>query len=109
MSLTVQVVEPKGILDSSKAEEFRKTIDGVLAEGAKILLLDLKEITFIDSSGLGTLVVILKQMRAADRRLYICSINEQVRMLFELTSMDRVFEVFKDRGEFEAKVLNQTD
>lgn len=106
MSLTVQVVEPKGILDSSKAEEFRKMIDGVLSEGAEILLLDLKDITFIDSSGLGTLVVILKQMRASNRKLYICSINDQVRMLFELTSMDRVFEVFQDRSEFEAQVLN---
>jgi len=104
MSTTVKVLEPTGILDSSKAEDFRKTVDATVAEGADILLLDLKDVTFIDSSGLGALVVILKQMRASKRKLYICSIGDQVRMLFELTSMDRVFEVFADREAFEAQI-----
>lgn len=104
MSTTVKVLEPTGILDSSKAEDFRKTVDAAVSEGADILLLDLKDVTFIDSSGLGALVVILKQMRASQRKLYICSIGDQVRMLFELTSMDRVFEVFADREAFEAQI-----
>lgn len=107
MSTTVQVVEPEGILDSSKAEQFRQTVNE-LPDNAEVLLLDLKDVTFIDSSGLGVLVVILKQMKSAGRRLCICSINDQVRMLFELTSMNQVFEVFDDRRAFEAAVLSSS-
>jgi anti-sigma B factor antagonist len=103
MSSNVQVVEPAGILDSTKAEEFRVKVEQLLQDGADTILVDLKDITFIDSSGLGTLVVLLKEVRSLNRHLYICSINDQVRMLFELTSMDRVFEVYEDRKAFEEK------
>lgn len=104
MSSNIRIVEPSGILDSSKSEEFKQIVDSVLTSEAQVLLLDLKNITFVDSSGLGTLVVALKQLKAADRKMYICSINDQVRMLFELTSMDRVFDVLRDRQEFEHKI-----
>lgn len=105
MGPNVQVITPTGILDSTKAEEFRQLVDQMLADGVEIVLIDLKDITFIDSSGLGTLVVLLKKVRSLDRKLYICSINDQVRMLFELTSMDRVFDLYEDRAEFERSVL----
>jgi anti-sigma B factor antagonist len=105
MNPTVQVIEPSGILDSTKAEDFRQSVEALLQNGAGIILIDLKDITFIDSSGLGTLVVLLKKVRSLDRTLCICSINDQVRMLFELTSMDRVFEVYDSREAFEAAKL----
>jgi anti-sigma B factor antagonist len=106
MHANVKVIEPAGILDSTKAEEFQQMVDQLLDEGVEIILIDLKDITFIDSSGLGTLVVLLKKVRGMNRKLCICSINDQVRMLFELTSMDRVFDVYSDRQAFEEKVLN---
>lgn len=105
MSVKFEVITPEGILDSTKAEEFRQRVDEMLVTGVEVILIDLKNITFIDSSGLGTLVVILKKVRGMDRRLYICSINDQVRMLFELTSMDRVFDVYEDRAAFDQAIL----
>ncbi|NJN03319.1 MAG: STAS domain-containing protein [Leptolyngbyaceae cyanobacterium RM1_1_2] len=105
MNASVKILALSGILDSSKAQEFRQQVDAALDEGNEILLVNLKDISFVDSSGLGALVVAMKKTKANERRMYVCSINEQVRMLFELTSMDRVFEVFSDRQEFEQKVL----
>lgn len=105
MSLKLDVINPVGILDSTKAEEFRQVVDERLATGVEVILIDLKDVTFIDSSGLGALVVILKQIRALDRKLCICSINDQVRMLFELTSMDRVFDIYDDRAAFDQTIL----
>lgn len=96
----VKVVQPSGILDSTKAEPFLQEISETLATGAGILLVDLKDVTFMDSSGLGALVLAFKTVRAAGAKLVLCSINEQVRILFELTSMDSVFEIFANRDEF---------
>ena len=109
MSVNVKVLEPAGILDSTKAEEFRQTVDQALKQGAEVILIDLKDISFIDSSGLGTLVVLLKKVRSMGKKLCICSINDQVRMLFELTNMDQVFEVYSDREAFEQQVLQPLD
>jgi anti-anti-sigma regulatory factor len=42
----------------------------------------------------------LKTARSAGAKLYLCSINDQVKMLFDLTSMDRVFEIYPDQEAF---------
>lgn len=99
---TVQVLSPSGILDSTKAEEIRTQVDNALADGTKTLLMDLKDTTFVDSSGLGILVSVLKRVRTNRCEMYVCAINPQVKMLFELTSMDRVFTIFENREAFEA-------
>lgn len=97
----VKVVQPKGIFDGTKAFEFRQEIDRIIERTVDILLVDFQDITFMDSSGLGALVLALKAVKAATGEMYICSINEQIRMLFELTSMDRVFEIYPSREDFE--------
>ncbi|MEC4866795.1 MAG: STAS domain-containing protein [Jaaginema sp. PMC 1078.18] len=106
-SAKVKYVEPSGILDGTKATQFRQQISESVNKGAEIILIDFKNVTFMDSSGLGALVLALKTVRAAGIKMYICSINEQIKMLFELTSMDRVFEIYPDRATFEKKVLSK--
>ncbi|MBD2313394.1 STAS domain-containing protein [Desertifilum sp. FACHB-1129] len=100
MSRVVKKVQPSGILDSTKASQFREEISHLVSSGADIILVNLKDVTFVDSSGLGALVSALKIVRSSSGKLCLCSINEQVRMLFELTSMDRVFEVYPSEDDF---------
>ena len=106
MSPVVKVVQPSGILDSTKANQFRQEIGEIVDAGANIVLLDFQNVTFMDSSGLGALVLAFKSVRAAGAKLFICSINEQIRILFELTSMDRVFEIFASQDEFKDAILS---
>lgn len=105
MNSQVKVVQPQGILDSTKSTGFRQDISILVQEQVRIILVDFENVTFMDSSGLGALVQSLKTVRAAGAQIFLCSINDQIRMLFELTSMDRVFEIFEDREEFERKKL----
>ncbi|MCC5656599.1 STAS domain-containing protein [Nostoc sp. XA010] len=105
MQLNVTVLELSGIIDGIRGNELRRQISGILANGADILLLDMKQVNFIDSSGLGALVSATQMVRNADSKLFVCSISDQVRMLFELTKMNRIFQVFADRDEFKQKVL----
>ncbi|TAF22472.1 MAG: anti-sigma factor antagonist [Oscillatoriales cyanobacterium] len=92
MSPVVKIIQPSGILDGTT--------------GADVVLIDFTDVTFMDSSGLGALVLALKTVRAAGSQLVVCSINEQIRILFELTSMDRVFEIFPTRDAFNSKILS---
>lgn len=100
----VQIIKPNGILDSTQTKKLRSKIDAVLDSGYQKILLDLEHITFMDSSGLGALVLILKATRSAGGRLYLCSLNSQIRLLFELTGMHKVFEIFTDQAEFNQKI-----
>lgn len=107
MTTVVKYIQPSGILDGTKATSFRQEISEQVDAGADIVLIDFKEVTFMDSSGLGALVLALKTVRAAGSQLVVCSINEQIRILFELTSMDRVFEIFPNREEFEQNSIER--
>ncbi|MEH1885858.1 STAS domain-containing protein [Nostoc sp.] len=96
----VKVIKLNGNLNATTSQEFRQNITDVLEGGARIVLVDFKDVTFMDSSGLGALVLAFKTLRAADTKLVLCSINEQVRILFELTNMDKVFEIFPNQDAF---------
>jgi anti-anti-sigma factor len=106
MKSKVAIVQPSGILDGTRAAQFRQEISDLVENKVDIVIIDFKDVSFMDSSGLGALVLSLKTVRAAKAQMFICSINDQVKMLFELTSMDRVFEVFSNREELEQKILN---
>ncbi|MEH2196288.1 MAG: STAS domain-containing protein [Nostoc sp.] len=104
----VKVIKLKGNLNATTSQEFRQNITEILEIGAKIVLVDFKDVTFMDSSGLGALVLAFKTLRAADTKLVLCSINEQVRILFELTNMDKVFEIFPSQDEFNQILVSNT-
>ncbi|MEA5596788.1 STAS domain-containing protein [Rivularia sp. UHCC 0363] len=107
MTEHIKVVQPSGVLDATISQDFREQVIKTLESKPKIVLVDLKDITFMDSSGLGALVLAFKTLRAADTKLVLCSINEQIKILFELTGMDKVFEIFSNQDEFNKAVLTQ--
>ena len=107
MNQPVQVVKLSGIVNTTSSQELREHMTQLLESGAKIVLVDCQDVSFMDSSALGALVLAFKTLRAADTRLVLCSINEQVRILLELTGMDKVFEIFLNQDEFNQAVLSK--
>jgi anti-anti-sigma factor len=103
MTETAKIIEPAGVLDSNRGNQLRQEISTALASGAKNILVDLQQVSFMDSSGLGALVSSLKTARSAGAEFYVCSVADQVQMLFEMTHMNRVFQILADQNEFRAK------
>lgn len=100
MAPVLKIIQPNGLFDGDQGTKCRQKITELVENGTDIVLLDFQDVTFMDSSGLGAVVLSLKTVRASGGKLFICSINDQIRMLFELTSMDRVFQIFANREEF---------
>ncbi len=92
MTDSLKIIKPAGALDGAKASELRDRVSELVAEGNNLVLLDLAEIDFIDSSGLGFLLIALKMLRTAGGDLYLCSIAEPVRNLLCATRMDLLFD-----------------
>lgn len=89
----VLVVELSGRLDLDAEYELMKSSDSWL-RGKPHIVIDCTNIDFIDSSGLGLLLRILKRAINDKRDIRLAAINEQVRMLFEITRADKVFQIF---------------
>jgi anti-sigma B factor antagonist len=107
MNSVVQIIEPEGILDGTKTADFQQQIEQSVESGVHTILVDFSNVTFMDSSGLGALVKALKTLNAANVKFFLCSINEQIRMLFELTSMDNYFSILNNRAEFTKQLQQQ--
>ncbi len=77
------------------APVFRENVCNKIKSFHKIIILDLTQVTFIDSSGLGALVAAFKQL-PAEGRMMMCGAGENVRHLFKLTRMDSIFPLYPD-------------
>jgi anti-anti-sigma factor len=100
MDPMTMIIEASGVFDATQGAKVRDDITVAIQTGRKVVLVDLEKVTFIDSSGLGALVAALKTVRAEGSELYLCSVANQVQMLFELTSMSQVFRILPSRHAF---------
>jgi len=86
---TVIVGEPR--LDAAASVEFRNQVLGVVPDPATRVLIDMSCVEFIDSSGLGALVALVKAVGGRGE-MNLCGVKESVMTIFELSRMDRIFD-----------------
>ena len=92
------VVLPGEQLDAGNAKEFKRDIAAVLEPCSKVVF-DLRELRFVDSSGLGAILSCLRQLNAKGGDLKLCEMTKPVRALFELVRMHKIFDIYVTRGE----------
>ena len=83
-------VSGTGRLNMVAAPKLREVVGAVVSAGNKRIVLNMLATSFIDSSGLGALIGCLKMARQAGGDLRIACVQPQVKMVLELTSMNRV-------------------
>jgi len=101
MEIEVEVVNKEtailrlyGKLNMVCAGQLREDIAELIAKGHFKIALDMTQVDFMDSSGLGALINGLKAAREAGGDLRIASPVEQVRLVLKLTNLDRVINVY---------------
>ncbi|MEG4342603.1 STAS domain-containing protein [Microcoleus sp. A003_D6] len=100
----ITVIRPLDHLNAATCGEFQRQLTtAIAAPGVVTVLVDFGEVTFIDSAGLMALVSGLKQAKKMGRRFSICSVSAGIRMVLELSQLDRVFEIFENVDSFEAE------
>ena len=78
------------------APQLRELINSSVDAGENRISIDLTNVDFIDSSGLGALVNALNVTRKAGGDLRIAAPTEQVKLVLELTNLDRVLKFYPD-------------
>jgi len=89
---------PVDELDASNAAELKRDIAPILEANTR-LVIDLSPLHFVDSSGLGAMLSCLRQLSAKGGDLKLCGMSKQVRGLFELVRMHRIFDIFGTKEE----------
>ena len=85
-------------LDFNNVKDFKATIQPYLSSH-KLVLLDIQSLNFIDSSGLGALLSVLRTVNDGSGELKLYSMTKPVRALFELVRMHRIFAIYNTKEE----------
>ena len=92
------IVEPRGQADIHTAPALREALSEAIESGGKVVVVDLSGVTFVDSMTLGVLLGAVKRLRQRGGELRIIVDDPHVRRVFEITLLDRVFDLFRDRS-----------
>ncbi len=85
-------------IDAAVALSFKEGMRSQTEAGAKIVVLNLQKVDFVDSSGLGAIVAAMKAM-GKERTLALAGLTPTVAKVFKLTRMDSVFPMFQTLDE----------
>lgn len=90
------VVKLTGRLDAASVKGFKDSVASLVKKEICNIIVDMKEVEFVDSSGLGSLVSCLRLVNNEGGDIRLSSLQNQIRSLLELTRMHRVFQIFDD-------------
>lgn len=88
--LVIEVAEPR--IDAAVAIEFKERMRDLIKDAPERVVLELSNVGFLDSSGLGAVVAVMKLL-APERRLELAGLTPTVEKVFRLTRMDSVFVI----------------
>ena len=90
------IVSPVGDIDLSRSPTFRRKLQIVQDAKPARVIVDLSQVSYMDSSGVATLVEALQVSRRTDSPLIVCCLNDRVRSIFEIARLDTVFTIVPD-------------
>lgn len=87
------IVQPAGRLDSSTSKLLDRSLTSAIQRGDTHIILDMSKLEYIGSMGLSALLAAAKRIKAAQGELSLCSLNERVKLVFEMSGFLRLFSV----------------
>jgi anti-sigma B factor antagonist len=93
------VLSIRGDVDLHVAGELSERLESAVDDGPSALVIDLTGVTFLDSTTLAVLLRVMKRLRARGGRFRVVVPRNEIRRIFEVTLLDRVFELDETRRE----------
>ena len=95
----VMVVAPHGSLDINTRQVFQDELVGLLDTGETALLVDLSHVDFMTSTGLSAMLFAAKRVEDISGKFAVCSLNKDIRSVFEISGFDSILEIYSNVDE----------
>lgn len=99
------IISLKGEIDLQQSPKLRALLQTQLKRRVAALLLDFSDVSYIDSSGLATLVEYYQQSREQGGRIALGALSRRVRSIFELVRLNEIFPIFETVAAARAELL----
>ncbi len=92
-------VKITGEVDIYTSDEMKETLNEMVEEKKSEIQIDCRELSYIDSSGLGVLIGILKKLKEENKNLVVVNARSNILKLLSITGLDKVFIVKENQNE----------
>lgn len=92
----ITVVRINGDIDINTSPEVKQTFERLVKDKTASVVINLDDVGYVDSSGLATLVEILKKLRSSGGKLKLSNLSAKVLGLFEITKLNKLFDIAND-------------
>ena len=93
------ILELAGEVDLKSSADLKAKLKELYQDKPPVIIVDMTEVEFMDSSGLATLIGALKWCRVNNSELKLVGLIERVRSIFEICLLDSVFKIYNSRAE----------
>lgn len=93
------VVTLRGEVDLHRTPEVHRALIEACERQPERLVVNLADVSYMDSSGIGTLVEIYRRVNGYNGQLMLCGLNERVHSVFEITKLDNFFRIYPTEAE----------
>lgn len=95
----IAIYRMTGDIDINTSPDVKKSFDKAIGAKKGKVVVNLKDVGYVDSSGLATLVEILKNLRAYGGKLKLTNLSGKVKGLFEITKLDKLFDIVPEEND----------
>ena len=91
-----EVLPLKGEIDLHVSPSVTASLNAMIEKKPQRLVVDLSDVTYIDSAGLAALIEAMQKVEAYGAKFLLAGLQETVRSIFEISRLDQVFQIFPD-------------
>ncbi len=102
-SETTCILEIEGEVDVYTSPQLKQDLVQLAESGVKRVIIDLSKVEYLDSTGLGVLIGGLKRLREVDGNLSLVSPGMRIQRIFEITGLNKIFDIYATEAEATAK------
>ena len=95
----VLILGLSGKLDATTAKTFEDKILAEIESGYRRLMIDLSQLNYVSSAGLRVFLIAAKRLRSRDGRIALCSLQDHVQQVFDLSGFSSVLSIYSSREE----------
>lgn len=95
----IKIVDLDGKLDTSTAPDVEKHLNQLLSQNTKKLLVNLQKVDYVSSAGLRILLVTAKKLKSTGGEMRICSLNEVIQEIFDISGFSSIFKILRNETE----------
>lgn len=95
----IPVLDVTGEIDIYTTPQFKEAVSAAIDQNKPTIVINMAKVTYMDSSGFGTLLSATKRLRPLDGALYLSGCNEAIQRMLQITRLNTIFGVYATEAE----------